>query len=37
MIIITTNKWTDLKIALKSAAQKGNISLLGFLGRGEEK
>ena len=37
VIVITTNKWTDLKIALKSAAQKGNISLLGFLGRGEEK
>ena len=37
VIVITTNKWTDLEIALKSASQKGNISLLGFLGRGEEK
>ena len=35
--MITTNRWTDLQIALKSAAQKGNISLLGHLGRGGEK
>ena len=37
VIVITTNKWIDLQIALKSASQKGNISMLGHLGRGEEK
>lgn len=37
VIVITTNKWIDLKIALQSASKMATISSLGFLGRGEEK
>lgn len=36
VVILTTNGWSDFKVALKTAAQNATIACLGFPGRGEE-
>lgn len=36
VVVATTNAWTDWDIALKAAAQRGTIAVLGFPGRGAE-
>ncbi len=36
VVIITTSTWQDWELGLKIAKQNGNISILGFPGRGQE-
>lgn len=36
VVIATTNAWADWDLALKAAAQRGTIAVLGFPGRGVE-
>ncbi|MCG9051762.1 zinc-binding alcohol dehydrogenase [Laribacter hongkongensis] len=36
VVVVTTNSWADWNSALRLAAQRGTIAVLGFPGRGEE-
>ena len=36
VVVVTTNSWADWNTALRLAAQRGTIAVLGFPGRGEE-